>query len=75
VTPSPESGKPRLVATSRQRKTMPDTSDGSIAPDEVRLHAYYLSLERGDLPPDPIGDWLRAESELSTGGRSANSRG
>jgi len=54
---------------------MHDAPDGSIAPDEVRLHAYYLSLERGDLPPDPIGDWLRAESELSTGGRSANSRG
>ncbi len=67
--------RPRLVAMSRQRKASPEAPDGSILPDEIRVRAYFLSLERGELPTDPIGDWLRAESELTAGRRRANTRG
>lgn len=39
----------------------------TIAPpteEEIRVRAYYLSLERGGPSPDPAADWLRAEQEL-----------
>jgi hypothetical protein len=76
VVSSPENERrPRLVATSRQRKTSPDAPGDSVAPDEIRIRAYFLSLARGERPPDPVDDWVRAESELTTGKRSANTRG
>lgn len=39
----------------------------TIAPpteEEIRVRAYFLSLERGGPSPDPAADWLRAEQEL-----------
>ena len=39
----------------------------TIAPpteEEIRVRAYYLSLERGGPSTDPTADWLRAEQEL-----------
>jgi hypothetical protein len=31
---------------------------------DIRIRAYYLSLERGLAKGNPIDDWLRAEHEL-----------
>jgi len=35
--------------------------------EEIRMRAYYLSLDRDGNPADPVGDWLRAEHELTVG--------
>src|SRR2546429_3638307 len=32
--------------------------------DEIRLRAYEIHLERGDLPGNEFDDWLQAEREL-----------
>ena len=43
-----------------------DDTSGNHKPscEEIRLRAYEIYLERGDLPGDEIDDWLRAEREL-----------
>jgi hypothetical protein len=33
--------------------------------EQIRLRAYELYMERGAQPADDLGDWLRAERELS----------
>lgn len=33
---------------------------------EIRIRAYELYLERGGHAGDPLADWLRAESELTS---------
>lgn len=33
--------------------------------DEIATRAYFIALERG-FSTDPLGDWLRAEHELTT---------
>ena len=33
--------------------------------DDIALRAYFISLERGGSPGNPMEDWLRAERELT----------
>jgi len=43
--------------------------------EEVAQRAYYLYLERGSAPGNPLEDWLRAEeqlaAEVATSGRKS----
>ena len=41
-----------------------ETQAPSVTEDQIRVHAYYLSLERKGAPADALSDWLRAESDL-----------
>ena len=42
-----------------------DTSaDHTPSQDEIRLRAYEIHLERGDVPGNDLDDWLQAEREL-----------
>jgi hypothetical protein len=66
--------RPRLVTTSRKRRASPespDAPDAMTVMEHIRVRAYYMSLGRNGFAADPIGDWLRAERELITGGREA----
>jgi len=40
------------------------TQASSVTEEQIRVHAYYLSLERKGSPADALSDWLRAESAL-----------
>ncbi len=72
TTPAPETPaapKPRRPGAPRraQRVGTEVPAGLTIAPpteEEIRVRAYYLSLERGGPSPDPAADWLRAEQEL-----------
>ena len=33
--------------------------------EQIRLRAYYLSLERGTNPGSAVEDWIRAEREFT----------
>jgi Protein of unknown function (DUF2934) len=52
------------VARKRQPRTGPKPVNG-IATDDIRMRAYFLSLERNGATSDPVADWLRAERELA----------
>jgi hypothetical protein len=41
-----------------------ETQAPSVTEEQIRVHAYYLSLERKGSPADALSDWLRAESDL-----------
>ena len=42
-----------------------DTSaDHSPRPEEIRLRAYEIYIERGGVPGNELDDWLQAEREL-----------
>jgi Protein of unknown function (DUF2934) len=41
-----------------------ETQAPSVTEEQIRVHAYYLSLERRGAPADALSDWLRAESDL-----------
>ena len=61
--------KPRRAGAPRRAKHVgAEVPAGlTIAPptvEEIRVRAYYLSLERGGPAADPTADWLRAEQEL-----------
>jgi hypothetical protein len=75
TTPAPETPatpavtKPRRPGAPRRAKRVGTEVPAGlpIAPpteEEIRVRAYYLSLERGGPSPDPTADWLRAEQEL-----------
>lgn len=69
VAPAP---KPRRSGAPRRAKSVNvDVPAGlTIAPpsdEEIRVRAYFLSLERGGPSVDPTADWLRAEQELVAG--------
>ena len=74
-TPSP-SPKPRRPGAPRRAEGRgPRRACGrhrSLPPtdEEIRVRAYFLSLERRHPAADPRADWLRAEQELA-GGRGA----
>lgn len=69
VAPAPKPRRPG--APRRARPVNVDVPAGlTIAPpteEEIRVRAYYLSLERGGPSVDPQADWLRAEQELVAG--------
>ncbi len=69
VAPDPKPRRPG--APRRARPVNVDVPAGlTIAPpteEEIRVRAYYLSLERGGPSVDPQADWLRAEQELVAG--------
>ena len=58
----------RPGAPRRANRVAPEVPAGlTIAPpthEEIRVRAYYLSLERGGPSADPLADWFRAEQEL-----------
>lgn len=64
--PAPKTRRPG--APRRAKRVGTEVPAGvTIAPpteEEIRVRAYYLSLERGGPSPDPAADWLRAEREL-----------
>jgi Protein of unknown function (DUF2934) len=75
TTPAPETPAAPAVARTRRpgaprraKRVGTEVPAGvTIAPptaEEIRVRAYYLSLERGGPSPDPTADWLRAEREL-----------
>lgn len=69
---APAVTKPRRPGAPRRAKRVgTEVPAGlTIAPptqEEIRVRAYYLSLERGGPSPDPTADWLRAERELAGG--------
>ncbi len=51
-----------------------DTSaDHSPRPEEIRLRAYEIYIERGGVPGNELDDWLQAEGELESAAlRKAN---
>jgi len=57
------------TAATRTKRTTGTRADAQVGVTEehIRVRAYYVSLEREGCPPDPLGDWLRAERELSEG--------
>lgn len=67
-TPSPA---PRARRASAPRKKAPaaeaPAGRRAVAPteEEIRVRAYFLSLERRHPAADPRADWLRAEQELA----------
>ncbi|MBI3491110.1 MAG: DUF2934 domain-containing protein [Acidobacteria bacterium] len=38
--------------------------NGASTEEEIRVRAYFLSLERGSNSGSPFDDWIQAESEL-----------
>ncbi len=64
--PAPKARRPG--APRRAQRVGTEVPAGlTIAPpteEEIRVRAYFLSLERGGPSPDPAADWLRAEQEL-----------
>ena len=71
-TPASPAPKPRRPgAPRRARPVNVDVPAGlTIAPpteEEIRVRAYYLSLERGGPSLEPPADGLRAEQELVAG--------
>lgn len=70
TSPGPEraSRRPPTAATRKKRtSTAHRHASGSVTEEDVRVRAYYLSLERDGRPGDPLADWLRAEHELAGG--------
>lgn len=67
--------RPRSVTPPRKAKPVPALSFAPPLTDQIRVRAYYLSLERNGSAADPVGDWLRAERELTASGHRATARG
>ena len=57
----------KTLTTSRttESKTVAPSQGGGVTEDQIRVRAYYLSLERNGRPADPVVDWVRAEQELT----------
>ena len=57
------------AATAIRKRTSPAARDRMAVPaaEDVRVRAYYLSLERNGGGSDPLADWLRAEHDLAEG--------
>lgn len=66
--PAPPRGKrpatsPRASSQTRTTRRPARGTTPLIAVDDIRLRAYFISLERGD--SDPVQDWLEAERQLA----------
>jgi hypothetical protein len=61
-TAAPKSGMQKI----NKKKKAEATFDISRFQDEIRVQAYYNYLKRvkNNLPGDPMGDWLEAESSV-----------
>lgn len=83
-TPSPAAAKPRraeapkpprTAAPRRATRPAPDApasvTAAAVTEEDIRLHAYFLSLERRGPATNPRADWLRAERELAAGRETA----
>ncbi len=57
--------KTRVSASPQQKKSRSNGSKPKPTQDEIALRAYHIYLERGCTPGDPLGDWIRAERELT----------
>ena len=68
-TPSSAPRARRPGAPRRKKAQAPDAPASlEVAPptdEEIRVRAYFLSLERRHPAADPRADWLRAEQELA----------
>lgn len=78
VAPKKRPAAPPKVAR-RPRAAKPTANPGadatptSAAPtaEQIRLRAYFLSLEHRGRPADPVADWVRAEQELTSATRES----
>jgi hypothetical protein len=61
--------RPPAATTPKKRKTAPKKPATTTPTEDIRVRAYYLSIERNGSAADPIADWLRAERELTTDSR------
>jgi len=56
----------RVSASPQQKKSRSNGSKPTQpTQDDIALRAYHIYLERGCTPGDPLGDWVRAERELT----------
>ena len=55
------------ASVGRKKKPAPSERVTMTPAEHIRVRAYFLSLERNGYAADPVGDWLRAERELTTG--------
>ena len=74
TSPKRPSSRSPNAATPRKGTRVADRPAGSVTDEQIRIRAYYLSLEREGGPRDPVVDWLRAERELTTAGSSREDR-
>ncbi len=52
------------TAAPRKKKQPASVQPAGVPSEEqIRTHAYYLSLERNGSSGDAVADWLRAEAE------------
>ena len=72
--PSPRVSRGTKGRTQEPLAAMDDTSDdwpgsrrgaSTNREEQIRLRAYYLSLERGTNPGSAVEDWIRAEREFT----------
>ena len=52
------------LCTSQIQSHLDVSANHRPSPEEIRLRAYEISLERGGLPGSELDDWLQAEREL-----------
>lgn len=53
-------------ATRKKGKSRPKAPANTISAEDIRVRAYYLSLERNGSAGDALADWLAAERELTS---------
>ncbi|MBP7776674.1 MAG: DUF2934 domain-containing protein [Acidobacteria bacterium] len=61
---APRKKAPAAEAPAGRRAVAP-TEATEATEEEIRVRAYFLSLERRHPAADPRADWLRAEQELA----------
>ena len=67
--PKRASGRAPIAAMRKKRTPPAPPRANGATEEEIRVRAYYLSVERDGRGSDPLADWLRAERELA-GGKS-----
>ena len=59
-----KTGQGTKTAAPRKKKQPVSVEPAGVPSEEqIRTHAYYLSLERNGSSGDAMADWLRAEAE------------
>lgn len=55
----------KTKATTPAAAKAPKKKAAKPTQEDIALRAYFISLERGGTPGNPMEDWLRAERELT----------